>query len=250
MKTWWILAGALVAASCSKGETAAQAAVPGAKAPAPTAQAAAGELRGKVAERLDAANYTYLRITKASGETWAAVPATPVAVGTEVVITNPMAMPNFESKALGRKFPELYFGSGAAVVGADGKIAEAPPAAAPNVAPAAAAVPTDVKAEKAEGPEGRTISELWAQKDALKAKSIAIRGRVVKYTPGVLGKNWLHLRDGSGSDQTRDNDVTVTTQDTAAVGDLVLIKGTVQIDKDFGAGYAYPVIVEDAKIVR
>ena len=43
---------------------------------------------------------------------------------------------------------------------------------------------------------------------------------------------------------------TRTTSDSAAVGDVVVVKGTVRLDKDFGAGYAYPVIVEDAKITK
>ena len=77
---------------------------------------------------------------------------------------------------------------------------------------------------------------------------MTIRGKVVKYNGGIMGKNWLHLRDGSGKAEANDNDLTVTSQDTAAVGDVVVVKGVVRVDKDFGAGYAYPVIVEDAKI--
>jgi hypothetical protein len=64
-----------------------------------------------------------------------------------------------------------------------------------------------------------------------------------------MGKNWVHLRDGSGT-AGKDNDITVTTGDRVAVGDVVTAKGTVRVDKDFGAGYAYPVIVEDAKLSK
>ena len=71
----------------------------------------------------------------------------------------------------------------------------------------------------------------------------------MKWNAGIMGKNWLHLRDGSGA-AGKDNDITITTSDEAAVGDVVLVKGTVRVDKDFGAGYAYPVIIEDAKLSK
>ena len=82
------------------------------------------------------------------------------------------------------------------------------------------------------------------------AYGVTIHAKVVKYSPGIMGKNWVHLRDGTGSAEKNDHDLTVTTQDETKVGDVVTVKGTVQVDKDFGAGYAYPVIVEDAKLVK
>jgi hypothetical protein len=107
----------------------------------------------------------------------------------------------------------------------------------------------DVKVPKASGPDARTVAEAWAQRTALKEKPVAIRGKVVKFNQGIMGKNWVHLRDGSGT-AGKDNDITVTTGDVAQVGDVVLAKGTLRVDKDFGAGYAYPVIVEDAKLSK
>jgi len=94
------------------------------------------------------------------------------------------------------------------------------------------------------------VAEVWAQKDKLKDAPVAVRGKVVKFLPGIMGKNWLHLRDGSGSREKGDDDITVTTSETAAVGDVVLVSGVVRIDKDFGAGYRYPVIVEEAKVSK
>ena len=73
---------------------------------------------------------------------------------------------------------------------------------------------------------------------------------VVKVTPEVMGKNWLHLRDGSGSREKKDDDITVTTTAMAAVGDVVVVRGVVHLDRDFGAGYTYPVIIEDAKVTK
>ncbi len=106
----------------------------------------------------------------------------------------------------------------------------------------------DVKVPKAEGANAKTVAELWALRAALAGKDIAVKGKVVKVTAGVMGKNWLHVRDGSGSKATKDNDLAVTTDATAKVGDVVTLSGTVSVDKDFGAGYAYPVIIENAKL--
>ena len=65
-----------------------------------------------------------------------------------------------------------------------------------------------------------------------------------------MGKNWIHLRDGSGTPEGKNNDVTVTTDATAAKGDVILVKGVVAVDRDFGAGYTYTLVVEDAKVTK
>ena len=116
---------------------------------------------------------------------------------------------------------------------------------------AAATGPSDVgpiKVAKAEG--GKTVAEIFAQRAALKDKEVAVRGKVVKFTPEVMGKNWIHLRDGSGSREKKDDDITVTTAATAAVGDVILVRGVVKLDRDLGAGYTYSAIIEDAKLSK
>ncbi|MHB8872936.1 MAG: nucleotide-binding protein [Myxococcaceae bacterium] len=256
----------LFAFSCTKNQDShatspAAPAAPALAAPGPS-NAPAGAVKGKVLESIDAASYSYLRLQTAEGEAWAAVPKTDTKVGAEVTIANPMAMNGFESKTLGRKFEKIYFGTlgGEAAPAAPLPPAMPPPGGTPPPGMAAdvqhgptATPPPDlgpIKVAKAEGAEGRTIAELFAQKAALKDKPVAFRGKVVKFTSGVMSRNWLHLRDGSGTDEAKNNDITVTTTDTAAVGDVVLVKGTVHLEKDFGAGYSYAVIVEDAKLSK
>lgn len=98
---------------------------------------------------------------------------------------------------------------------------------------------------QAEG--GKTVAEVFAGKDALAGQKVTVRGKVVKVNAGIMGTNWLHVRDGSGEDGT--NDLTVTTAGTVPnVGDTVLLTGTVALNKDFGMGYTYDVIVEDADV--
>jgi len=98
---------------------------------------------------------------------------------------------------------------------------------------------------QAEG--GKTVAAVFAEKDALAGQKVTVRGKVVKVNAGILGTNWLHVRDGSGGEGT--NDLTVTTAGTTPnVGDTVVVKGTVALNKDFGMGYQYDIIVEDAEV--
>ncbi len=137
------------------------------------------------------------------------------------------------------------------MTGAAPKGSAAPGAAAHAAAGQGTPKPTDVKVEKvpkASGADARTVAELHAQKAALKEKTVSLRGKVVKFNAQIMGKNWLHLQDGSGDPKIGTHDITVTSADTVKVGDLVTVRGTVRLKKDFGAGYAYEVIVEDAKV--
>jgi len=98
---------------------------------------------------------------------------------------------------------------------------------------------------KADG--GKTVAEVFAEKDALGGQKVTVRGKVVKVNAGIMNTNWLHVRDGSGAEGT--NDLTVTTAGTVpGVGDTVLLTGTVALNKDFGMGYSYDVIVEDTEV--
>ena len=94
---------------------------------------------------------------------------------------------------------------------------------------------------------GKTVAEVYAEKDGLADATVVVRGKVVKTNAQIMGKNWLHVRDGSGEEGT--NDLTVTTSGTLPnVGDTVVVTGKVSLNKDFGMGYQYPVIIEDGEV--
>ena len=107
----------------------------------------------------------------------------------------------------------------------------------------------EVKVPKAVGPDARTVAEVFAQRTALTGRTVVVSGKVVKYNPGIMGKNWIHLRDGTGT-AGKDNDVTVTSQQEAKLGEVVTVQGTVAIDQDIGMGTPYPVIIQDAKVTQ
>ena len=92
----------------------------------------------------------------------------------------------------------------------------------------------------------QTVAEVYAGKDSLLGTVVNVRGKVVKFSSQIMGKNWAHIQDGTGSSGT--NDLTVTTADTTRVGDTVLVSGKITLNKDFGAGYKYALILEDARV--
>jgi hypothetical protein len=205
----------------------------------------AGTLRGEVLETRNVDGYTYLRLKTAGGETWAAVPSTNAKPGAQVTIGNTMVMENFESKTLKKKFDKIVFGQ---IVDPAGGPAGGSAAAPPASPQAAAPMAQPIMVAKAAGPDARTVAEVVTGKAKLKDKSVLVRGQVVKVNAGIMGKNWLHLRDGSGSAADGSNDILVTTRDTAALGDIVSIKGTVRTDVNLGSGYTYAVLIEDAAV--
>jgi hypothetical protein len=202
--------------------------------------AQATSLSGEVLETRSVEGYTYLRLKTAQGEVWAAVPTAAVKTGAMVTIGNTTTMNNFESKTLKKTFDTIVFGQ---IVEPGAKLGAPRPAA-----PAASADAPAIKVAKATGPGAKTVAEVVTGKAALKDKTVLVRGQVVKVNLGILGKNWLHLRDGSGSAADGTNDILVTTKDAAAVGDVVSAKGTVRTDVTVGPGYSYAVLIEDAAV--
>lgn len=208
-------------------------------------------MHGPVVETMNAGSYTYVQVRTASGDVWAAAPTTTVAVGDEVTLPQGMLMTDFESPSLGRKFPQIYFvnaiqkgGAAMPPPGHAEKTAATPGTEHTGAVMNGKAVPAGSIA-RAEG--GRTVAEIYAARASLGGQRVKVRGQVVKVTDGVMGRNWLHIQDGSA--EGAQGDLTVTTEGGGVkVGDLVLVEGVAAADRDFGSGYRYDVIVEQATV--
>jgi hypothetical protein len=212
--------------------------------PAPTTGTA---LSGTVLEARDGGGYTYLRLRTKSGEVWAAVPAAQVKTGAEVSIANPQTMSGFQSKALNRTFDTIVFGT---LAGAGAQAPAAPDLRAMHAETSKAPKVPEVKVEKAKGANAQTVAGIVGSAPKLKDKPVTVRGQVVKFSSGIMGKNWLHLRDGTGSSRDGTDDLVVVTNDSTSVGEVVLVSGTVRTDRDLGMGYTYKVLVEDARLAK
>ncbi len=204
-------------------------------------------LRGTLREQIPVEPYVYVRLETADGEIWAAVNEAPLALGDSITVYNAFPMDQFASQTLNRTFERIYFGSlepsSDAAIASSGELSASstgtpttPDAAIGPIAPA-------------QGASARTIGDLWRDKEQLASTTVSVRGVVVKYNAAVMGKNWLHLQDGTGNAAQGTHDIVVTSMDPAAVGDTVTIRGIVRTNQDLGAGYVYSLLVEDASIV-
>ena len=236
---------------------AANQALPAAGTPAPgssgatTPDGSSRTITGRVVETMDAASYTYVRVDTGSEEVWAAASQFPVKVGDRVSVSLEFPMQDFHSKALNRDFPVIYFVS---QIGREGEAsaapagAQLPPGHAPVASHEAAAVTAPAGGEIAPAEGGLTVADVWARRTSLAGKAVTVRGKVMKVNNGIMGRNWIHLQDGSGKAADGTNDLTLTTDAVARVGEIVTASGTIAVDKDFTAGYKYGVILEGAKL--
>ncbi len=217
---------------------------PGAAPAAAQAVPSQGAISGAVLETMNSGGYTYVRVNNNGTDVWAAGPSTALKVGDKVSFAPEMPMSDFASPTLKRSFSLIYFVSSLGAVSGDGSAATpTSPGDAKGTAPETAKI-GDIPL--AQG--GKRVAEVFAEKDALSGKTVSIRGTVVKFNAGIMGRNWIHIQDGSGV--KGQNDLTVTTDAMTEVGATVVITGVVAINKDFGAGYAYDVIIEEAKLSK
>ncbi|HUR33622.1 MAG TPA: hypothetical protein VM032_07485 [Vicinamibacterales bacterium] len=230
--------------------TAADAAGPASASPAAAAPSAAaatsssGGFTGTIAETMDAGGYTYARLQRGKDEVWVAAPEFDARLGETIAVSLEMPMQDFQSRTLNRTFPLLYFVQDVARNGEPLKARQ--PAAPPMMAGhgESTAAPTVTKLDPPAG--GMSVADVFAKKASLSGKTVTVRGTVVKFNGGIMDRNWLHLQDGSGSADAGNNDLTITSDGVAKVGDVVTVTGVVGTNRDFGAGYAYDVIVEKA----
>lgn len=215
-----------------------------------------------VKEVLHVSEYSYLKVDENGAEKWLAAPIGQVEIGGTYYYDKDMEMKNFESKELGRTFETIFF------------IESLRTSADPNAMTPTASQPpnphntianphsTDVNVQNQSGTpdvekkevsisrEGNTISiaQLFEGMEKYNNQVVRIKGKVTKYNPAIMNVNWLHLQDGT--DHNGEFDLTVTSAQEAKVDDIVVIEGTVSLNKDFGAGYVYKIIVENATITN
>jgi len=206
---------------------------------------------GKVLQTIKSGGYAYVLVReKNRKKTWVAIPEMTVTVGETVSFEPGMEMLNFPSTTLKRTFDRIIFSNGP--ISPSKNKGKSDPLAAKGSRGSAGAVvaaPDEkVKVKKATGPNAYTVAEIFKNKGRLNGKKVVIRGKVVKVSSGIMNRNWIHIQDGTGSHMTGDNDLVVTSDAIPAVGDTVIVRGTMQKDRDFGSNYKYAVIVEKAEI--
>lgn len=196
-----------------------------------------------VKESVDGGSYTYLNVDENGQVYWMAISSMPVTVGSTYYYDGGMVMKDFESKQLNKTFDEIVFVNEVRTT----EILEEVAADVEN--PHEVTTPVidnDLKIEKPKN--GTSLSELFSAKKSFSGKSVIIKGKVVKVNNGIMDKNWIHIVDGTQFENKAD--LAVTTTETVNVGDIVTFKGVIILDKDFGQGYVYDILLEEAKLIK
>ena len=191
-----------------------------------------------VQEVLQSNAYTYLQVEENGQARWIAVTKQDVQEGETLFYNGGLEMNDFESKDLNRTFETIYFVD---------KISREPMQASGQPHQGRPSIEKrQVILEPAEG--GITIADLYSKKQSYADKSVKVRGKVTKVNAGIMGRNWVHIQDGT--EATGKYDLTVTTDAEVNEGDVVTFEGEIALNRDFGAGYKYEVIMEKAKLLN
>ena len=213
----------------------------------PAADPAASQIHKVVVEEiLHTSKYTYLNVSEDGTMTWIAIPKKEVKKGGTYYYRGGLKKTNFKSVEYDRVFETLYLVSD---VSEDPSMSGMAAGGSPhgNMSADAGDAPIDqnTKIEPVTG--GITIAELLENRKKYEGKTVRIKGRCVKLNNMIMSRNWIHLQDGSLKDKAVD--LTITTTENIALGAIVAVEGVIALNKDFGAGYKYDIIMEEAKLI-
>jgi len=196
-----------------------------------------------VNEVIQAGGYTYLNVSEKRKKIWLALPAMQAVKGDQFYFNGGLQMTDFFSKELNRTFPSVLFLENV----------NKEPIPEKNAGMNNTTLTTRVRIERInisiEPGEGCvSIAKLLADKSTYSQKRVRVRGKITKFNAAIMGRNWIHVQDGS--EYNGAFDLTITTDSELAVGDTVTFEGRITLKKDFGYGYFYDVIMEDGKLVK
>lgn len=210
-----------------------------------------GMVRGVVLETIDGGGYTYMKLEEEEGTSWVAAVEMKVTKGDTVYYSaGSMVMKDFHSKSMNKTFDKIIFadkatkdpwGDGSGNPNGNMMMGEKNPHSS-----AVHEKDANISIQPDEG--GLSIEQIYAQRNELNGKTIKVKGQIVKYNAGIMNKNWIHIQDGSGT--KNDYDLAITTDEEFAVGAVVSFEGVLSVEKDFGSGYKFTVIIENAKSVK
>jgi hypothetical protein len=201
-----------------------------------------------VNEILTATRYLYLNVSEGNEQFWIAVRKQEVNVGETYYYKRALLKTNFESKENNKVFEKIYLVT--KLVSANhGNEQET------KINNIDISEVTDVNKSKAEKVESSKsivtvegsvkIAELVENISKYEGKTVQVSGKCVKINPGIMNRNWIHIKDGSKDDY----DLVITSDTFVAEGTMITMKALVSVNKDFGAGYKYDLILENGVLV-
>lgn len=186
-----------------------------------------------VIENINSGGYTYMKVDDGKNNYWIAMTQRDVQKGSKISFTEQGWMKNFHSKTLNRTFENILFAGDVSTPQAEQKIEYLP----------------NIMTSQYQKNSSLTIAEIFKNREKYVGKTITVRAKVTKVSSGIMGKNWVHIRDDSRF-MNMDDLVFTTTKETPNTGDVVYASGVLAKDKDFGYGYFYPVIIEQSNFKK
>lgn len=193
----------------------------------------------KVIDKIPAKGYTYLQVSENKKDYWIAVPTMEIEAGETVYFSKFMIMEDFRSDNINKSFDQILF------------VEDARKSPTPNEMKNIHSGATAIEKQKVNIEplkDGMSIQQIYSGKSDLKGKVVKVKGQVVKFNKQIMKRNWIHIQDGTGTEN--EFDLVVTSDTDVKVGDVIIAEGKVSVDKDFGAGYFFPVIIEDAQVQK
>lgn len=195
----------------------------------------------KVVDKIPANNYLYLQVSENKESFWIAVSSMEIEVGETIYFSKYMVMKDFKSDNIDRSFDELLF------------VEDARKSSTPDEMKKIHSGAMNIEKEKIDIKplnDGQTIKQIYDEKSSLNGKIIKVKGKVVKFNKQIMKRNWIHIQDGTGTTDENNYDLAITSQDDVKVGDIITVTGKLSVDKNFGSGYFFPVIIEEAEIEK
>ena len=193
----------------------------------------------KVIDKIPAKGYTYLQVSESKNDYWIAVPTMEIEIGETVYFSKFMVMEDFRSDNIDKSFDEILFVE-------DARKSPTPDEMKNIHSGATSTEKQEIKVEPLK--DGKTVQQLYSDKSALNGKVVKVKGQVTKFNKQIMKRNWIHIQDGTGNEN--EFDLVITSNTDVQVGDIIVAEGKVAVDKDFGAGYFFPVMIEDAQIKK
>lgn len=215
----------------------------------PMADEAASKLHKVVVEEiLNTSKYTYLNVSEDGQMTWIAIPKKDVEKGGTYYYRGGLKKTNFKSIEHDRVFETLYLVSDVSEDPSLGMVGAGMPGEGSPHGNKTDGETLEQKTKLDPPPGGISIAELFANRKKYEGQKVKIIGKCVKLNNMIMNRNWIHLQDGSLKDNTAD--LTVTTTENIPLGAVVSFEGKITLNKDFGAGYKYEIIMEEAKRIQ
>jgi hypothetical protein len=193
----------------------------------------------KVIDKIPAKGYTYLQVTENKEDFWIAVPTMEIEIGETVYFSKFMVMEDFKSENIDKSFDEILFVE-------DARKSPTPDEMKKIHSGTLSGEKQEIEIKPLS--DGKTIQQIYSDKSSLNGELVKVKGKVVKFNKQIMKRNWIHIQDGTGSEN--EFDLVITSDQDVQVGEIITAEGKVVVDKDFGSGYFFPVLIEDAKIEK